>query len=244
MALYKISISYDGTDFYGYQRQLNDRTVQGDIEQVLKKLGWTGRAIISSGRTDCGVHAKGQIAAFELDWKHSDNELQKAINFHLPSDISISSAKKAKEGFHPRFDAKFREYRYQVYIGSTVEPLEERYRWRIWPEPNFELMNQAAKIICGEHNYRLYGKPPKKGGRTQRNVVFAKWRKDKGNKAFFLIRANSFLYHMVRRITLILVRVGQGKVMMDKIVDSFEGIDNLPSGIAPARGLFLDQIIY
>jgi len=244
MALYQITISYDGTDFHGFQRQLNNRTVQGEIEHALRKLGWSGRTIISSGRTDTGVHAEGQIASFELDWNHSDEELEKAANFLLPSDISINHVLRAKEGFHPRYDAKLRKYRYQIYIGSTVEPLAERYHWRVWPEPSFELMNKAAKVICGEHNFLLYGKPPKKGGRTLRSVESVEWERDKGNRAFFQIKANSFLYHMVRRITFILVRVGQGKVMIDRIVDSFEGIDNLPPGIAPAKGLFLEEIFY
>ena len=244
MALYQITISYDGTDFHGFQRQLENRTVQGEIEHALRKLGWSGRTIISSGRTDAGVHAEGQIASFELDWNHSDEALERAANFLLPSDISINHVLRAKEGFHPRYDAKLRKYRYQIYIGSTVEPLAERYHWRVWPEPSFELMNQAGKVICGEHNFFLYGKPPKKGGRTLRSVESVEWKRDKGNRAFFQIKANSFLYHMARRITFVLVRVGQGKVMIDRIVDSFEGIDNLPPGIAPAKGLFLEEIFY
>ena len=244
MALYQIKISYDGTDFHGFQRQLNNRTVQGEIEHALRKLGWSGRTITSSGRTDTGVHAEGQIATFEFDWNHSDEELEKAVNSLLPLDISINRAIRAKEGFHPRYDAKLRKYRYQIYIGSTAEPLAERYHWRVWPEPSFELMNQAAKVICGNHNFFRYGKPPKEGGRTLRSVESAEWKREKGNKASFQIKANSFLYHMVRRITFILVRVGQGKVMIDRIVDSFEGIDNLPPGIAPAKGLFLEEIFY
>ena len=244
MALYQITISYDGTDFHGFQRQINIRTVQGEIEHALRNLGWSGRTIKSSGRTDTGVHAEGQIAAFELDWNHSDKELEKAVNFLLPSDISINRAVRAKEGFHPRYDAKLRKYRYQIYIGSTAEPLAERYRWRVWPEPRFELMNQAASVICGEHNFFLYGKPPKKGGRTLRSVDSVEWKRDEGNKALLQIKANSFLYHMVRRISFILVRVGQGKVDIDEIVNSFNGIDSLPPGIAPAKGLFLEEVFY
>jgi len=245
MALYQITISYDGTDFHGFQRQPNNRTVQGEIEHALMKLGWSGRTIISSGRTDTGVHAEGQIAAFELDWNHSDEELAKALNFLFPVDISINRAARAKAGFHPRYDAQFRKYRYQIYIGSTAESLAERYHWRVWPEPSFELMNKAAKMICGDHDFSLYGKPPKKGGRTLRSIEFAEWEREKTrNKAFFQIKANSFLYHMVRRITFILVRVGQGKVTMDTIIGSVNGVDNLPPGIAPAKGLFLEEIFY
>ena len=244
MALYKIKISYDGTDFHGFQRQLNKRTAQGEIEHALRQLDWSGRAITASGRTDSGVHAEGQIAAFELEWNHSEKDLEKALNFFLPSDISIHQVKIENKDFHPRYDAKFRKYRYQIYISSTVEPLAERYNWRVWPEPDFSLMDQAANIICGEHDFVLYGKPAKKGGRTIRNVESAKCKRGKGNKAIFQIKANSFLYHMVRRIAFILVRVGQGKVMNDAIVDSFEEIDNLPPGIAPAKGLFLEEIVY
>lgn len=244
MALYKISVSYDGTDFHGFQRQLNRRTAQGEIEHALRRLGWADEAITASGRTDSGVHAEGQIAAFELDWNHTDEELARAVNFLLPSDISINQATRVNSDFHPRYDARYRKYRYQIYISPNIEPLAERYQWRVWPEPDFEIMNQAAKMICGEQDFALYGKPAKKGGRTIRRVESVKWKREQGNKAFFQIKANSFLYHMVRRITFILVRVGQGKAIQDAIADSFEGINNLPSGIAPARGLILEEIIY
>ena len=184
MALYQITVSYDGTAFHGFQRQLNTRTVQGEIECALNKLGWHGRTIVSSGRTDTGVHGEAQIATFELEWKHSCEELKKALNYLLPSDISIKHAEITKVGFHPRYDAITRKYRYQIYVSSTIEALAERYHWRVWPEPNIELMNQAAKMICGEHDFILYGKPPKKGGRTSRSVESAEWKRGKGNKAF------------------------------------------------------------
>ena len=244
MALYQITISYDGTDFHGFQRQINKRTVQGELELALNKLDWLGKSIISSGRTDTGVHAEGQISAFELNWNHSDEELKMALNFHLPSDISIKNAAKAENGFHPRYDAKLRKYRYQFYISATSDALLERYHWRVWPEPSFEIMEDAAKMMCGEHDFSLYGKPPKKGGRTVRSVESIDWKNKKGNVASFQITANSFLYHMVRRITYILIRVGQSKFEKEAILESFDGMDNLPSGIAPANGLFLEEIIY
>jgi len=90
MALYQIKISYDGTDLHGYQRQTQQRTVQGEIEIALKKIGWTGQSIMSAGRTDTGVHADGQIAAFNFEWRHSLKALQNAINANLPEDVSVT----------------------------------------------------------------------------------------------------------------------------------------------------------
>ncbi|MDO9546436.1 MAG: tRNA pseudouridine(38-40) synthase TruA [Pelolinea sp.] len=244
MALYQIKISYDGTDFYGYQRQLIKRTVQGEIENALGELGWMGETITSSGRTDTGVHADEQVAVFELMWPHTDEDLGRALNYYLPSDLSVISVKIAKDGFHPRYDAKSRKYRYQIYVNPSTEPLAERYHWRVWPEVDLELMNQAAGKICGTHNFSAFGNPYKKGGRTQRTIEKAEWSRIRENRIYFQIRANSFLYHMVRRITFILVCAGQHKVKLDTIIDSLEGVGNLPSGIAPAKGLFLEEIIY
>ena len=244
MALYQIKISYDGTDFHGYQRQMNKRTIQGELENALRKLGWAGGAITASGRTDTGVHADEQVAAFELDWIHSNGELGRALNYYLPSDISVISINLAKNGFHPRYEAKSRKYRYQVYVNSTKEPLLERYHWRVWPELDLELMNNAAGIIQGVHDFSAFGKPYEKNGRTHRIIEQAEWKQISENRIYFQIRANSFLYHMVRRITFILIYAGQQKVKLDSIKDSLEGIGNLPPGIAPAKGLFLEEITY
>jgi tRNA pseudouridine38-40 synthase len=244
MAHYKIIISYDGTDLHGFQRQLNNRTAQGEIEKALLKLGWPDEGITAAGRTDSGVHAEGQVGAFDLDWHHSDEELLEALNFHLPADISIKRVNTVRSDFHPRFDAKSRTYRYQIYVSPFIEPLLERYHWRIWPKPDFKMMNEAAEIYVGVRDYKFYGKPAKEGGITQRIVKTVKWRKGKGNKAYLKIEANSFLYHMVRRVTLVLIRYGQGKVRREAIVKSFKGADNLPTGIAPAKGLILEKITY
>lgn len=244
MALYQIKISYDGTDFHGYQRQIDKRTIQGEVENALRKLGWAGETITASGRTDTGVHADEQAAAFELEWVHSNEDLGRALNYNLPSDISVMRIKIAEDGFHPRYDAKSRKYRYQIYVSPTSEPLSERYHWRVWPEIDLELLNIAAGIIQGVHDFSAFGKPYKKNGRTQRIVENAEWKQISENRIYFQIRANSFLYHMVRRITFILICVGQHKVKLDSIQDSLEGNGNLPPGIAPAKGLFLEEIIY
>jgi len=244
MALYKIIVSYDGTDFHGYQRQLQLRTVQSEIEQALVRLGWSGESILSSGRTDAGVHAKGQVAAFEFEWNHTDDELKNALNSSLPMDVSIREIFQVRDGFHPRYDAKNRKYRYQIYMSPTLDPINNRFSWRVWPKLDFQLIDMAEKFFLGSHDFEMFGRAYYEGGRTERIIEKAECLHENEYKASFYIQANSFLYHMVRRIVFLLVRVGQRKIEIGSIKESLEGIDNLPPGIAPAKGLFLEEIIY
>ncbi len=125
MAHYKLILAYDGTRFLGYQRQGERRTVQAELESALKNVGWQGRAVLSAGRTDTGVHATGQVAAFHLDWQHSMAELLRAINANLPEDVSAREISEAPEEFHPRFDAKARTYRYRIFVDEIRNPLRE-----------------------------------------------------------------------------------------------------------------------
>src|SRR5215212_4170966 len=115
MARYQLTFAYDGTDFFGSQRQAQRRTVQGELEKALCKLRWTGRSVNLSGRTDTGVHATGQVAAFDLDWSHSDEELVRALNAFLPADMAVHGARIVHEKFHPRFDATSRRYCYKLF---------------------------------------------------------------------------------------------------------------------------------
>jgi tRNA pseudouridine38-40 synthase len=247
MALYQVNISYDGTEYHGYQRQIDQKTIQGAIERALQQIGWKGKTIVSSGRTDTGVHAEEQVAAFFMDWPHSDADLQRALNANLPVDIAIWKVKKRSEpDFHPRFDAKSRIYRYQTYVSQERLPLLERYCWKVWPEPDITMMNSGAAIICGHHDFGWCGSPYETGGRTERIIKEATWvhRNNSPLRIDFRIHGNSFLYHMVRRLVFVLIQLGLGKVNITEVTDAFEGNDNLPPGIAPAKGLFLEKIIY
>jgi len=247
MALYQINISYDGTEYRGYQRQADQRTIQGEVENALQRIGWKGEAIVSSGRTDTGVHAEEQIAVFFIEWIHSDMDLLRALNANLPEDIAIHQVQKKKDtDFHPRYDAKSRIYRYQTYISQTRFPLLEKYCWKVWPEPDITLMNSGAAAIIGMHDFRWCGKPYKTGGRTERIIKEALWMKKNETplRMDFRIQGNSFLYHMVRRLVFVLMQVGLGKVKITEVTDALEGDDNLPPGIAPAKGLFLEKINY
>lgn len=245
MAHYQVTIAYDGTEFNGFQRQQKVRTVQNEFEKALRKLGWEERSIISAGRTDTGVHARGQVTCFQLAWKRSDEDLQNALNGLLPKDIGIMDVQKAIEGFHARFDAILREYRYQVYFDQRSDPLKERYYWRVWPKPDFEILRQASCLFLGKHDLRRFGKPPNEKSTTIRTIESAEWHfRQDGSEADFTISAQAFLYHMVRRIVNVVVRSGQERISIANLKNSIEKQLELPAGIAPAKGLFLEEIIY
>ncbi len=244
MAPYQLTIAYDGTEFYGFQRQKNRRTVQQEIEKSLHKIGWQGSSILSAGRTDTGVHADGQVIVFEIDWAHKPVDLVNALNSYLPTDISVKCVQVAPENFHPRFNARERKYRYQIVFLSQRDPVLERFFWRVWPEPDHDLLKSAAQILCGTHEFSEFGRPPKPEVTTIRTVFSAGWNFFELDKAFFTITSKAFLYHMVRRIVFLLVRVGQGKLNAIELENSLKNKEKLPAGIAPAHGLFLEEVNY
>jgi len=245
MALYQVTIAYDGTEFKGFQRQKNGRTVQAELESALRMLNWQERSLLSAGRTDSGVHAEGQVVAFQLDWPHSVEQLKKAMNGLLPSDIGVQAVSQADIGFHPRFAAMARDYRYQIYFSDSPNPLKERFHWRVWPKLEIEVLQRGCRLFEGKHDFRAFGKAPDEDSPTQRTIQSADWKIDPaGNEAFFRIRAKAFLYHMVRRIVYVLVRAGQMRIDLDDIQACIEKQSELPAGLAPAKGLILEQIIY
>jgi tRNA pseudouridine38-40 synthase len=241
MVRYQIILTYDGTDFVGSQRQVKSRTVQSELEKALGKLNWNGRSVLMAGRTDSGVHASGQVAAFDLDWKHSVEDLGNALNAALPVDMAVSQVKQAADGFHPRFDAKWRRYRYCLFCRPGRTPLQERYAWRVWPMVSN--LHPLSEIWSGTHDFSAFGSPPKPGNSTERTVLDAKWQLV-GDEWQFEITANAFLYHMVRKIVHAQVAVGLGRIKMEDLVRAIDHQSDLPSGLAPAHGLRLVKVGY
>ena len=245
MAPYQVTIAYDGTEFCGFQRQIADRTVQGEIESALSRLGWSERSILSAGRTDSGVHASGQVISFNLEWKHSQQQLLDALNDILPADISVRELSLAPKDFHPRYDATTRRYRYQLYFSPLRDALKERFFWRIWPELDLDVLKSASRLFLGKHDFRGYGKPPNERSTSLRTINALDWEfSDDGSQAAMNIEAQAFLYHMVRRIVFVLVRTAQGRISLSAVKDSIEEQMELPAGIAPAKGLILEEINY
>ena len=249
MARYQIIFSYDGTDFKGSQRQAVSRTVQGEIEKSLLKLGWSGKSIWVAGRTDTGTHAEGQVAAFDLEWMYGVKRLQVALNAYLPRDIAVKSVTLVDDKFSPRFDAVSRRYRYRLFTSSVRDPLRERYAWRVWPPVTG--MQNFSGIWEGRYNFDLYGSSPSRGGSTIRTVLSSQWY-EMGDEWTYEIEADAFLYRMVRRLVYVQVLAGQGRLTEDILLQSLDNQADvrsklkkeIPAGLASAAGLTLMEVKY
>lgn len=245
MNFFKSIVAYDGTDFHGFQRQANGlRTVQSELEKALRSVGWSGNSLVAAGRTDAGVHARGQVIAFRMDWRAEDEDLIKALNANLPSDIAVWHVEKVVEDFHPRFSAIRRRYEYSVYLSSLRDPRKERYSWRVWPRPEDDRLDQVANAIVGVRDFAPFGQAPIEGGHTTREVTLAEWESSPGGLTF-VIEANAFLYHMVRRLVAAAISIGQGK----RELEYFKQLLSNPSerwqdSIAPPQGLSLEHVYY
>ena len=241
---YQSILAYDGTEFTGFQRQRGRRTVQGEMERALHRLGWRERSIRAAGRTDAGVHAAGQVIAYDLAWDAEPGRLTQALNAILPSDAAVLRTAAASSGFHPRYAARWRRYRYRVVAAPERRPLAERYAWRVWPEPQLSAMDQAAGLLIGEHDFGAFGLPPRRESHTRRTVRRAQWVED-GEGASFVIEGDAFLYRMVRRLTAALVAVGQGKASPESIAERLARPTPRWQGhLAPAHGLCLEAVLF
>ncbi len=243
MERYQITLAYDGTDFLGFQRQGAGRTVQAEVEAALRQLGWQGRALLAAGRTDSGVHASGQVIAFDLDWTHGPEALGRAMNAHLPNDVAVREVAVAEEGFHPRYNARLRSYRYQIYCEPERDPLSERYAWRVWPAVHVELLQAAARLLPGVHDYAAFGSPPRPAGSTMRVVYRAGWQAQ-ASGLLFEVSANAFLYHMVRHLVFIQVLTGQGLWSLEALKSGVREAQPQAPGLAPPQGLVLSEVRY
>lgn len=243
MARYQLTLAYDGTHFFGFQRQGKQRTVQLELEAVLRQLGWQGKSLLAAGRTDSGVHASGQVVAFDLEWSHAPDALGRALNANLPPDLAVMAVKPVDAGFHPRYDALSRRYQYHIYCSTGRDPLRERYAWRIWPPADLDRLNQAGQLLAGRHDFAAFGTPPRVGGSTIREVFFARWELHAGC-LLFEVCANAFLYHMVRRMVYLQVQVAQGRLELDQLALAVEQAQPQTPGLAPPNGLVLTEVKY
>ncbi len=245
MARYQVILAYDGSGFAGSQRQAKVRTVQGELEKALHKLGWTGKSVLLAGRTDTGVHATGQVAAFDFDdWAHPAGKLLLALNARLPSDLAVRKANVAGADFHPRFDALSRTYRYRLFHDPVRDPLREKFAWRMQSEVNDESLGRTAEIFLGTHDFGAFGSPTSEEGTTARTVTRSEWRKKPDGEWQYEVRADAFLYRMVRRLVFVQVAASLGKCSVREIQLALKGQGKLPAGLAPANGLTLTNVEY
>jgi tRNA pseudouridine38-40 synthase len=257
MERYQVILAYDGSHFKGFQRQANARSVQGVVEAALHKLNWQGNSILAAGRTDTGAHATGQVIAFDLIWDHGLSDLQQALNKLLPIDVVAREVKQVRASFHPRYDASWRQYFYRIYCQPMRDPLLDPYAWRVWPVVEIFSLREAARPLIGTHDFSTFGTPPHSGGNTVRCVLESDWKQESPYLVFEIV-AHAFLYHMVRRLVFMQIRIAQGKLDPSDLINALTpdtqnsaaeerdtaSVKRLIHGLAPAQGLFLAEVHY
>ena len=244
MARYQVILAYDGTGFTGSQKQANSRTVQGELEKALHEIGWSGKSVLMAGRTDTGVHASGQVASFDFEWAHSTEQLLRALNARLPTDLVVRRLQATPADFHPRFDATSRTYRYRLFCENIRDPFRERFAWRVWPAMDGDTLIRNADLFLGTHDFATFGSPTSEKGTTVRTVTNSEWKKRQNGEWQFEVRADAFLYRMVRRLVFIQVAAAQKRCSAEEIRNALNGHGKLPSGLAPAHGLTLTDVNY
>ncbi len=242
---FKLVIAYDGTNYAGWQLQPNGVSIQELLEKALAKISGEKIRVHGSGRTDAGVHARGQVASFSLTTHHSPLTLKRALNANLPEDVRVLSCSRADTDFHARFSAKAKAYRYQIDCGEVADPFLLRYTLH-HPRPlDIVAMKQAAKLLVGKHDFTALsaGSPSRDENpvRTISRLTIAK----RGRVMTITVRANGFLYKMVRSIVGALLRVGEGRMTAEQLREILRGKKRTAAiETAPAHGLFLWKVSY
>jgi tRNA pseudouridine38-40 synthase len=244
MPTYSLLIEYDGSAFRGWQAQARGPTVQQTIEDGLTTVLRVATRITGAGRTDAGVHARGQVAHFQSETTLDTRRLRRALEGVLPPTIAIREALVERDDFHARYDAVRRAYRYQV--ATEARALDRHVRWRLHPAPDFDRMNSAAALLCGEHDFSAFCIARSATRNRTCRVGRAVWTSEnRPGDWVFTIEADRFLHGMVRAIVGTLVAVGRGRREVASIVEVLASRDRrLAGSAAPAHGLILERVDY
>ncbi len=231
---------YDGTDFAGFQLQQNARSVQGELEAALARLNGGERVVVDgAGRTDAGVHATGQVISFTYTGRVPGPVLQRAVNAQLPRDVAIRDLRRAPDGFHPRYAARYREYRYTVWNGPR-SPLRERTALGVRDPLDVAVMASAGLVFIGRHDFSAFGAA---NGRSPVRTVHAVRVRRDGSLVTIDVRAQSFLRGQVRRMVAALLEVGHGKMDEAELAAALVAREPALNGAAaPAKGLCLRHV--
>jgi len=245
MQRYKSIISYDGSGFFGYQVQPKKRTVQFELETALAKMHKGEHIkVFASGRTDAGVHAKGQVVHFDSPLPIAVEKWQIALNSLLPEDISVLSVIKVDSSFHARFDTIGKEYRYVLQLSKMRDPFQRNFSVLYPYDLNIEAMKEASRFFIGTHDFTSFCSAKTEVEDRVRTIEIIDFLQDKD---FLTLRfvGNGFLYNMVRILTGTLLEVGLGKRKPEEMPDILVKVDRRFAGkTAPAQGLYLWKVFY
>jgi tRNA pseudouridine38-40 synthase len=243
----KIQLSYDGTDYHGWQVQPGLATIQGALEEVVSGIEGKPVQIAGSGRTDAGVHALAQVAAFSMDNPIPVENLARAMNRLLPRDIRVTRAEEAHPDFHPRFQAKAKTYEYRIFRDEICPPFERRYVYH-HPYPlRVEEMIAAAPLLEGEHDFAAFAASDARDdlGAPKVRTIFCSRLAQESDRLIYRVTGSGFLKHMVRNIVGVLLETGKGNVDRAGFLARLDPSNVFPAGpTAPARGLFLISVEY
>ena len=241
---YKLTIAYDGTRFFGWERQPDRETIQGKLESVLEKLNGAPVDVIGAGRTDAGVHARAMVASVRLDVKENCQEIRDYMNRYLPDAIAVREVKEAGERFHARYNALGKTYRYTCFVGDVKPVFDRRYVTILDYSVDVEKMRQAAAILTGEHDFRSFCGNPRMKKSTVRLVDSITVEQNR-DRIHFTFHGTGFLQNMVRILVGTLLEVGRGYWDVDYVQTILDGKDRKLAGpTAPPEGLCLMKVDY
>jgi tRNA pseudouridine38-40 synthase len=242
---FKITIAYDGTGFVGWQRQASGTSIQGLLEDALGELDGRPVTVIGAGRTDAGVHALGQVAAFSLERAIAADTVMRAVNARLPPAVRIVAAAEAPPGFHARFGARAKTYRYRIWNGEVISPFERDYAWHVAGDLGVERMAGAARFVEGRHDFAAFQATGSETQTTEREVFSSTICRLSTELIHYDITGDGFLRHMVRTIVGTLVEIGRGRRSVESIAETIRSRDRAAAGVtAPPEGLFLMAVVY
>jgi tRNA pseudouridine38-40 synthase len=245
MRVFKLTVAYDGTGFVGWQRQAAGTSIQGLLEDALRELEGRGVAVTGAGRTDAGAHALGQVAHVRLAREIEPADIVRAVNARLPPAVRVVDASVAPDGFHARFSAVAKTYRYRIWNHEVLDPFERAYAWHVpGPMLDVEQVAAASRRFEGRHDFAAFQGSGSDVPSTVREVFAADVRRQ-GALLTFEITGDGFLRHMVRAMAGTLVDVGRGHRTVAWIDDVLRSRDRAQAGTtAPAEGLFLVRVEY
>ena len=256
MKNYRITIQYEGTRFQGWQRQTStDNTIQGKIEAILSKMCGEPVEINGAGRTDAGVHAKGQVANFKIDTDKSIAEIMDYLNLYLPEDIAVIDIAEVDERFHARLNAKGKHYQYRLRMADTPDVFSRRYVCayteisKVGKNVNASrtldvaAMRKAAELLSGKHDFKSFTSNRRTKKSTVRTIDIQI--KETPEEIIFDYTGDGFLYHMVRILTGTLIEVGEGNRTPESMMDILASEERANAGaLVPAKGLTLMEVYY
>lgn len=244
MTTFKLVLEYDGTHYSGWQRQLNAPTIQAAVEDALAAIAQTRLTVIGAGRTDAGVHALGQVASFRTERGLSQREWLRALNAHLPADISALAVEPVSDDFHARYSAKGKLYEYHVMNRSERAPLLRERAWTVYKPLNVAAMTEAAACLVGSHDFSSFETAPTDNENPQCRLQQLDLRRQ-GDLIILSFYADRFLKQMVRSMVGTLVEVGRGRrtaADMHRVLSA--RVRAAAGRTAPAHGLYLVRVDY